>query len=188
MLACQPNRPVLLAESGAVEPRHTGPFKLYAADTNGVILHDVLFAPFFAGAAGPGHIWHWDVYVSKLNLWWHFGRFAEVVKDLDVPAEHFVPEMLPHERLRIYALKGRNLALVWCRDLQNTWQTELAENKPPDGLKGLNINVRALMPTGGGGKIRYYDPWRNRWAAGALERDGTIKLPEFQRSLVVRIN
>lgn len=48
-----PGRPVILAESGAVEPRHTGPFKLYAKDREGMLLHDILFAPFFSGAAGP---------------------------------------------------------------------------------------------------------------------------------------
>jgi hypothetical protein len=58
LLAAHPGRPVLLAESGAVEPSHSGPFKLYNQDTNGMLLHDVLFAPFFVGAAGPGHIWH----------------------------------------------------------------------------------------------------------------------------------
>ena len=42
----------------------------------GIILHDVLFAPFFAGAAGPGHCWHWNVYVDRNNLWHHFARFA----------------------------------------------------------------------------------------------------------------
>jgi hypothetical protein len=63
----EPHRPILLAESGAVEPSHSGPFKLYEKDKAGILLHDVLFAPFFAGAAGPGHIWHWDEYVDKKN-------------------------------------------------------------------------------------------------------------------------
>ena len=35
LLATKPGRPVILAESGAVEPRHTGPFKLYAKDQPG---------------------------------------------------------------------------------------------------------------------------------------------------------
>ncbi|HWH71073.1 MAG TPA: cellulase family glycosylhydrolase, partial [Candidatus Sulfotelmatobacter sp.] len=123
LLAQRPGRPVLLAESGAVEPRHSGPSKLYDQDTQGILLHDVLFTPFFAGAAGPGHIWHWDVYVAKQNLWYHFGRFAEAVKDLDPAAEHLEPKMLPHARLRVYALKGQGQSLLWCRDTQTTWQT-----------------------------------------------------------------
>jgi len=55
----KPAEPILLAESGALEPRHSGPFLLYERDRAGMILHDVLFAPFFAGAAGSGQCWHW---------------------------------------------------------------------------------------------------------------------------------
>ncbi len=62
-----------------VEHERSGPFKLYARDTHGMLLHDVLFAPFFAGAAGPGQIWHWNVYVDANRLWHHFGRFAAAI-------------------------------------------------------------------------------------------------------------
>ena len=88
-------KPVILAESGAVEPRHSGPFKLYAADRDGTLLHDILFAPFFAGAAGPGQIWHWDAYVAKNDLWWHFGRFRDVVKGIDPAEEFYTPDGRP---------------------------------------------------------------------------------------------
>jgi hypothetical protein len=127
LLGFHAGKPVLLAESGAVEPSHSGPFKLYSQDKAGILLHDVLFAPFFAGAAGPGHCWHWDSYVAKNDLWYHFGRFAQAVTDIDPPAEQFRPLRIEHPRLRVYALAGRHTFLAWCRDTQNTWQTELAE-------------------------------------------------------------
>ncbi|MHC4512060.1 MAG: cellulase family glycosylhydrolase [Planctomycetota bacterium] len=79
----RPAKPILLAESGAVEPSHTGPFKLYQKDKAGIILHDVIFAPFFAGAAGTGQTWHWDHYVAANDLWFQFDRFAETVKGID---------------------------------------------------------------------------------------------------------
>jgi hypothetical protein len=185
LLAVKPGRPILLAEGGAVEPQHTGPFKLYTADTNGMMLHDVLFAPFFAGAAGSGHIWHWDAYVSKNNLWWQFGRFAEAVKGVDPVAQNFTPIMPPHERLRVYCLKGESLTLLWCRDTQNTWQTELAEGKPPEMLTGQVLALKTILPVTP--RVQFYDPWQNRWASGIPARDGTLALPQFQRSLVVRI-
>jgi hypothetical protein len=97
LIGYRPRRPVILAESGAVEPNHSGPFKLYAKDREGIILHDVLFAPFFAGAAGPGQIWHWDSYVDANNLWHHFGRFADIVENLDPPAEDLQPSMIDHD-------------------------------------------------------------------------------------------
>lgn len=185
LLAVHPGRPVLLAESGAVEPSHSGPFKLYNQDTNGLLLHDVLFAPFFAGAAGPGHIWHWDAYVAKQRLWWQFGRFAEVVKGLDPPAEHFEPRMLPNPRLRVYVLNGRHTVLLWCRDAQDAWQRELAEGKPPDTVADARVELGPLKL--GQAKARFYDPWSNHWSTGTIVGD-QLPLPPFKRSFVVRLD
>lgn len=47
-------KPLLLAEGGAVQPDHAGPSLLYPRDTVGMLLHDVIFTPFFAGQPGQG--------------------------------------------------------------------------------------------------------------------------------------
>jgi hypothetical protein len=187
LLGHKPGRPVLLAESGAVEPRHAGPFKLYEKDKAGIILHDVLFAPFFAGAAGPGHCWHWNQYVDRNNLWHHFARFAAVVKDLDPPAEDFQPIQLPHPRLRVYALKGKRTLLVWCRDSQNDWRSELADGKAPETLDGVKLDLSealaGIKPTA----TKTYDPWKDRWSVAKLSGN-SVALPAFSRSVVIRMS
>jgi len=186
LLGFNAGKPVLLAESGAVEPSHSGPFKLYEQDKAGIILHDVLFAPFFAGAAGPGHCWHWDGYVAKNDLWQHFGRFAQAIKDLDPPAEQFRPVRLEHPRLRIYALSGRHTFLAWCRDTENTWRTELAEGRAPESLKDLSIRLPADLAGQNSPRVRIYDPWVDAWSDGRIE-NGKLPLPALGRSLVFRI-
>jgi len=182
----KPGKPILLAESGAVEPSHSGPFKLYRKDKAGVILHDILFAPFFTGAAGSGQIWHWDYYVAANNLWFQFDRFAEAVKGIDPTVEAFKPITFDHPRLRVYALKGKHTLLLWCRDKQNTWQAELAEGKPPETVAdavislpdtGVNLNLAAAT---------FYDPWSNHWSEGRI-RESSILLPDFKRSLIVKM-
>lgn len=180
--ANQPDRPILLAESGGVEPRHTGPFKLYVKDTAGTILHDVLFAPFFAGAAGPGHIWHWDAYVAKNNLWWQFDRFAQTVDGLDPAAEHFEPSMLEHPRLRIYMLRGKSATLLWLRDSLNDWRAELERGETPQPVEGVTLPAGLAAD---GASWRAFEPWPNTWQDLAL-KDGQVVLPAFTRSLVVR--
>jgi len=182
MLAPKVLKPVLLAESGAVEPNHAGAFKLYPRDRAGILLHDVLFAPFFAGAAGPGHIWHWDAYVAPNNLWFHFARFAAVVEGLDPPAENFQPFELDDERLYLYGLKGNTKTLIWCRDKMNTWKTELEEDKVPETLSGLAVDLDAR-----GKRVQFYDPWQNRWTDGKANGE-KIVLPNFRRSLVVTVS
>lgn len=179
------NKPVILAESGAVEPRHSGPFRLYAQDKAGMLLHDILFAPFFAGAAGTGQIWHWDVYVDRNDLWYHFGRFAEVVRDLDPPAERFEARMLEHPRLRCYVLKGERTTLVWCRDTRNTWRSELEAGESPERLVGMTLDLSALAPAGAKA-ARVYDPWKGVWSEVRIE-EAKLILPDFARSIVLRI-
>jgi hypothetical protein len=181
-----PGRPILLAESGAVEPNHAGPFLLYGKDKEGIILHDVLFAPFFAGAAGAGQIWHWDHYVARNKLWWQFGRFAETVKGINPAEENFEPLMLEHRDLRVYVLKGKNTMLLWCRDRQNTWRTELKEGVPPETKANITLELGSMLPHSGTTHARSYDPWRNHWAD--LSVTGTVaRLPDFKRSIVVRL-
>jgi len=182
----RPDRPVILAESGAVEPSHSGPFKLYAKDTAGIILHDVLFAPFFAGAGGGGQIWHWGQYVDRNDLWWQFGRFAEAVRGIDPPAEAFRVRTVEHPRLRVYVLAGKRTVLAWCRDRRNTWRSELAEGKPPETVRGAAVDLSKVGDLPANAAARTYDPWVRRWR-DARRTGGTVALPDFQRSIVLRI-
>jgi len=179
-------KPIILAESGAVEPGHAGPFKLYKADRAGIILHDIIFASFFAGAAGTGQNWHWDHYVAANNLWFQFNRFAEAIKGIDPPAEAFEPIRIDHQRLRIYALKGKHTLIAWCRDRQNTWETELARSEPPATVSDAVIPVTAAGRDLDGVAVGFYDPWSNRWTRGRIEGN-RVSLPDFTRSLVVRM-
>jgi hypothetical protein len=186
LLAFESEKPILLAESGAVEPGHSGPFKLYQKDKAGIILHDVVFAPFFAGAAGTGQIWHWDQYVASNNLWFQFGRFSEAIKGVNPLLEAFEPIELKHAQLCVYALKGKHLFLAWCRDKQNTWQSELAEGKQPTVIRNGSIQLPHNEKYLRGASVHFYDPWANSWTRGDL-KDNQIHLPEFIRSLVVKI-
>ncbi|MBN2136291.1 MAG: cellulase family glycosylhydrolase [Sedimentisphaerales bacterium] len=186
ILRFKPGKPVLLAESGAVEPRHSGPFKLYKDDKAGVILHDVLFAPFFAGAAGSGQIWHWDQYVAANDLWFQFGRFAEAVKGIDPAAEGFEPVELHNGQVRVYALRGRKTFLAWCRDIKNNWESELGRGEAAGIVKGASVELRDLNIDSGRAEVSFYDPWADNWHTGR-PTEGKVALPEFSRSIVVRI-
>ncbi len=179
-------KPVMLAETGAVEPSHSGPSKLYAKDTAGILLHDILFAPFFSGSAGCGMCWHWDSYVDKNNLWYHFGRFTEAIKGINPITEEFLPSMSENGNVRIYQLTGKNTILMWIRDKRNTWQSELRDGEPPEPNRNIGIDLETHGITSPAGEIDIYDPWLNTWGK-IVSEDLKISLPEFKRSLVVRI-
>lgn len=186
LLAFNVRKPVILTETGAVKPNHTGPSELYARDKEGMLLHDMLFAPFFSGAAGTGHVWFWNEAIAKPDLWYHFARFAEAVADIDPPAEQFTPVMIPHERLRVYALKGRRMLLLWCRDGRNDWRSEFEQGIGPETVQGEKLDLRAALDGVSAGKLRSYDPWTGRWQDATLTA-GTVALPVFRRSVVLRL-
>lgn len=186
LLGFKPGRPVLLAEGGAVEPSHSGPFKLYAKDRDGILLHDVLFAPFFAGAAGSGQCWHWDQYVAKNDLWRVFRGFAKSVAGLDPAAEDFQPSAFEAPPLRVSALAGRRTLLAWCRDARNDWRSELEQGVAPAAVERAEVDLSGALRGRAVAKASAYDPWSDTAAPLAL-REGRARLPAFRRSLVVRV-
>jgi len=180
------NKPVLLGETGAVEPHHAAPSKLYLKDSTGIILHDILFAPFFAGSAGSGQSWHWKEYLQHNNLWYQFGRFNEAIKGINPLVENFQPSEFLIPGCRVYALKGNKSIIAWCRDTRSNWQTELVENIKPTiietsiSLSQLNIIEKNIK------SIQIYDPWKNTWS-DAKVINNYIELPSFTRSIVIKI-
>ena len=130
----------------------------------GSVLHDVLFAPFFSGAAGPGHLWHWDHHIDKQHTWFQMGRFARAVEGVDPLREGFEPVR---------------------RDTGSTWRHELSERIPAQRLSGLQVDFTPLLGGRRVKKVRIYDPWRDEWVRASRRAD--VSLPDFTRSVVVRI-
>jgi len=182
-----PGKPVLMAETGAVKPRHTGCSDLYAKDKAGMLLHDAIFAPFFAGAAGTGNTWWWRESIEAPDLWWHFARFASAVEGVAPPDEGFEPLAVAHDRLRAYALKGKSTCLAWCRDSLNDWRSELDQEKPPDVLKDMVVDLSPCLAGARARAARAYDPWKDSWSSVEVE-SGEVSLPPFERSIVVRLD
>lgn len=178
-------KPVLLAEGGAVEANHAAPSALYAKDRDGVILHDVLFAPFFAGAAGPGQCWHWDFYVARHRLWWHFGRFARAIEGFDPVREKARPIFRETGRLRIYSLKGDKVSLIWIRSSESDWRTELRDGVEPALLRDETFVPPPELGVAVGATI--YDPWRDVRLPETTPDNQALILPPFRRSLVLKL-
>ena len=178
LLDRRPDRPAVLAETGAVLPGHAGPSDLYAADRKGMLLHDEIFAPFFAGSAGSGQPWHWDGYIDRNGLWRHFKLFAKAVEGLDPVAERFRPFRSETKRLRIYGLGGRRTTVLWCRDKKNTWQTECRDGVQPETLQDVEL------PFDSTSGFSVYLPWEDKTVPLP---PGKCRLPSFQRSCVVRL-
>jgi len=169
-------KPAIVAEIGAVQANHAGPFPYYPFDKEGTLLHDAVFATFFAGSAGCGQFWHWDhQYIDGNNLWWHFGRFAKAIEGLDPVAEEMKPFYTESRRLRMYGLRGKKTSIIWCRDKVSDWRSELVEGNRAQVLSDQDVPFRNC-------DLDCYLPWEDRRVTVKAPR-----LPAFRRSIVVRV-
>lgn len=176
-------KPVLLSEVGAVEANHAGPSLLYESDSSGILLHDMLFAPFFSGAAGPGQSWHWDYYIEKHDLWWHYSRFTNAIKNINPVKEGFKPVYFCRDNIRFYCLTGNKHTLIWCRDKNSNWETELIEKREPE-IRLTNLNLKELTKKSIH-KLSVYDPWENK--TSQMDITANSLALNFKRSVVIRI-
>ena len=163
-----PSKPVVLAETGAVKANHAGPSERYPADKRGTILHDELFAPFFAGSCASGQPWHWDhQYIDGNNLWGQFAQFKKAIAGVDPAAEHFQPIHFENHRLRFWCLRGATKTMIWIRTKNGDFKTVTRE----ESEEWIND-----IPA----RFSVYDPWND---VTTNVTDG--KMPEFQRDVVV---
>jgi len=130
--------------------------------------------------------WHWDAYVDKNNLWYHFGRFTEAIKGINPLEEKFVTSKSESDDFRIYQLRGEKTILIWIRDKTNTWETELRDGQQPLTRSGITFDLKQTGMNRSPEELAIYDPWKDKWQDA--KNDGLeLLLPGFKRSLVIRI-
>lgn len=173
-------KPVVMNETGAVNDCHTGPFRFYCCDHDGLIFHDVTYTPFFAGSAASGHTWHWEYYVDPQNLWRHFRPFAEMLQGVEADEEHFTPVTRHTDRLWVFALEGQTHTLIYVRNRADRWDHVLRDGEEAPPVEG------AKLPFDGN---RVETWWlMNEQHAPAILEAGQITLPAFTHGCVVKIS
>jgi hypothetical protein len=174
------DKPVILTETGAVNDRHIGLFRYCCCDHTGIIFHDVVYPAFFAGAASPGHIWHWNDYVEQKNLWKFFLPLRNILDGIAIDKEKFESHDSSTNYAWILTLDGKRHQLVYIRSKGSRWDVILRDNSQPALLDGLSLN----MPNAATFELF--------WLCGenpgiAKAKDGKLHLPAFKYGCVVRI-
>ncbi len=174
-------KPCVLNETAAVNDCHTGPFRFYPADDDGLIFTDLTYTPFFCGSSDSGHLWHWEYYIEPKNLWKHYRPFIEMLKGIEVDEEHFVPGRDSDERAHVLRLDGQKHTLIYVRSRLNPWQKILRDGEEPTPLSGLSIAVPE-------GHIQVFWLMNEQRETALNAENGQITLPAFHYGCVIRID
>jgi hypothetical protein len=123
-------KPLYLAETGAVNNSHSGPFRYYLSDDDGLIFVDCIYTPLFLGFVGSGAIWHWDSrYVSAKNLYKYYKPLYNLTKSIDFKKESFQVIDASNDEVYAFILKGNTQYLAFIRNKEYSWQNVLKDNK-----------------------------------------------------------
>lgn len=178
------DKPILLAETGAVNDCHTAPFRFYRWDNRGLIFHDTTYPAFFAGAAGSGQIWHWNEYVDTKNLWRYFKPLAEITKNIDFGEESFISEEHSTKDTYFLMLRGQKNILGWIRNKSDTWENAFIFQEQPVAIKEEIFDVGLKEE-----KARLFNVigcWEDE--GGKLElQNNALKLKNLMHGIVFRI-
>ncbi len=135
-----PDKPAVLAETGAVNDNHSGPFRYYLWDNRGILFADMVYTPFFAGSAGCGQIWHWDErYITSKNLYGMFKPFADLVEGINPQKEDFSSVDLSNDEAFCTVLKGNQTIVGYIRNKQDSWYNTLRDMNEPEIIGEISL-------------------------------------------------
>ena len=138
-----PDKPFVMAETGAVNPNHSGPFAYYSGDHRGMIFCDCVYVPLFSGAASCGHIWHWgQTYVESKNLYPYFKPLTQLIDGIAFDDEQFVSERYDTEKVSLILLRGKQHCIGYLRNRADNWRRVLRDNGMPMPVdETLNVSI-----------------------------------------------
>jgi hypothetical protein len=179
-------RPTLFAELGAAA---AGPAETVAADPEGIVVHDGLWAAPFGQALGTGMSWWWDnvIDLDPDRYYPMFGSIASFLAGVAFDREHFAAVEPPvttagGRPVRAHALVGDGLALLWVKDAGVRYDA-------PTRVTVTDARV-ALDQVEGRWCAAWWDTWAGRWYWLARFTGGagrTLAMPPFAADTAVRM-
>lgn len=137
--------PFVVAETGAVNNNHSGPFKFYSCDDRGIIFVDCVYTPVFLGSASCGNIWHWDErYVESKNLYKYYKPLADMIEDIDFSKENFKSVDLSDDDVYLFVLDGDNVSICFIRNKADNWENTLKDDIEPKIIDSKEIEIKGV--------------------------------------------
>lgn len=143
------------------------------------------YSPFFAGAAGSGHIWHWDSYVDQKNLWHGFRALADAVHGIAVDREKFIPVDQSTDDYWCLLLRGRSVSLAWLRNRADRWDFVLRDGNVPPRIESARIDLTVLDAAIT--NVEVLQPWDDDGIGDAIVDGSSVVLPAFRHGLICRL-
>ena len=175
-------RPYLLAEFGCQD---SDDFKYSELDTQGLHIHNALWASALSGAAGSPMAWWWDTYIEQKDLYFHFAALSAFCEGVRWTQAGWTPAAVEaDEPVRVTGLQNECEALLWIQNRNNTWYRRIVQKQPVALLPEATITVDGLED--GHYRIEWWDIYggaqitsvEREAAGGRLRLEPPVRSPD----------
>jgi hypothetical protein len=184
---CAPNKPALIGEFGLADTKW-GLSNYMKKDTEGVHVHTSLWASAFSGVSGTAMFWWWEL-LDQQNDYRHYEPLAAYLKGVSFAGLQQTDAAISDDRFRVLGYQGDDCAYLWISDSRATWWNLIAENKQPEQVKNVTIEIHGLRD--GTYRVEWWDTNDGKtirteqvsYAEGRLH----IPIPSFSRDIACKI-
>lgn len=179
--------PSLVAEFGyAVTDDNPG---FNAIDSQGLHLHNAMWASMSAGFAGSSMNWWWESHILENDLLYHYSALSKFCEGISFADQRFKTDVQRVGSVSVRMLTGRDMRLAWLTADDNTWVSTVASSKEPYFHRGLILSLDGFAR--GYYRIEWWDTHKgvtvNQFSqyidAGRVE----LKIPDFAGDIGLRI-
>ena len=176
----RPDKPFVLAETGAVNDCHSSYFRYYSFDHNGIILTDVTYAPLFFESASTGQIWHWSYYIDNKNLWKYYAPIADMVKGENLDEQGLKSNDLSNDKVWILLLEGDNCTYGYVKNKELSWYNVIRDMNTVNELESFEVPLKA------DGNLQIYNVW-NDAALNVEVKDSILKVSGLTNGFLFKV-
>ena len=192
------DKPLLIGEAGLVFnwtcSKYQDAYRYPDApkDRQGVILHNSIWAPFFAGLSGTPMHWWWAYYIDPFDLYHHYAPFRKFTADVPWNRLDFAPfePQCSDPAVRALARGHAQWGIIgWLHHKENVWKHVVADGTSPTTVSGATVILDDLSV--GEYELTWFDSWKGReLSREELKHTGGVpKLtaPGFSRDVAFKL-
>ena len=182
-----PGKPALIGEFGLASQKW-GLSDYMKQDSQGVHIHNSLWASAFSGVSGTAMFWWWEQ-LDLQNAYRHYRPLATYLKGIAFTGLRQVQIESANGRIAVLGYRGDERAYLWLWNKEATWWNVIAEKKQPEPIQAGTVRIDELAP--GSYALEWWDTHAGKILAvdqGTADENGLrISVPRFDRDIACKI-
>jgi hypothetical protein len=182
-----PRKPALIGEFGLATDKW-GLSDYMKQDTEGIHVHNSLWASVFAGNSGTAMFWWWDQ-LDRQDAYRHYRALSLYLADVSFAGLTTVQTRVGADAVQVLGYRGDDRAYLWFFNSSATWWNLVAQKERPGMVYETTVELDGLVPG-----VYHVEWWGTREGKAIqteriVAQEGTLRVtvPSFHGDIACKI-